>query len=457
MHESASLQIQPPALPKGGGTLNGMGESLAAAGLDGATTFTVPLPASSGRGFAPEMALSYSSAAGNSEFGMGWTCDVPAFRLRTAKGVPHYAGEDAFTGPDGEGLVPVVDAQGKPVQRTATLDGMPCNVTCCQSRIMSAMPPRMEYWQPSGSSGQQPFWIMLTPDGQRHLFGRTASGRVSDPNNASHIAVWLLQESINPAGEHIYYTWRAEDESGCDKHELEFHPDSLAGRYLAKVSYGNVTPSQTFMLNSGNVPDDSAWLFHLVFDYGERSASLRDVPAWSTTGTWQQRPDCNSRYGYGFEVRTRRICRQVLMFHRLSGLAGLDIKNEEPALVTRLILTHDLNASASLLLSVRQVAHEADGTPVTLAPLEFDYQRFIPEMNTDWLAAPQLNKLNVYQPGRWLICMGKGFRGFCTVTCRVRGGIRRPSEIHRPMMLMRLLIPHRHRCHRYLLCKITRF
>lgn len=54
MHESASLQIQPPALPKGGGTLNGMGESLAAAGLDGATTFTVPLPASSGRGFAPK-------------------------------------------------------------------------------------------------------------------------------------------------------------------------------------------------------------------------------------------------------------------------------------------------------------------------------------------------------------------------------------------------------------------
>lgn len=411
MQESASLQIQSPSFPKGGGTLTGMGESLAAAGPDGTASFTVPLPVSSGRGYAPEMSLSYSSAAGSSEFGVGWDCHLPSFSLRTAKGVPQYAGEDEFTGPEGEVLVPVVDEAGKPVQRSGTMGSLSCTVSCWQSRVTSAMPPRMEYWQPSASSGEQPFWVMLTPDGQRHLFGRTASGRVADPQRAGHIAVWLLEESISPAGEHIYYAWRAEDDAGCDKDELAQHAGTHAARYLTQVSYGNVTPSHTFMLSGGNAPADNAWLFYLVFDYGERSPSLNVVPAYTTTGSWLCRPDCVSRYVYGFEIRTRRLCRQVLMFHRLGALRGLRIENEMPALVSRLILTYDLNASAALLLSLRQVAHETDGTPVTLAPLEFDYQRFVPEMNTDWQAAPQLNKLNAYQPWQMADLYGEGLPG----------------------------------------------
>lgn len=79
MQESASLQIQSPSLPKGGGTLSGMGESLSAAGPDGTASFTVPLPVSAGRGFAPGPALSYSSEAGSSEFGMGWECQILSF------------------------------------------------------------------------------------------------------------------------------------------------------------------------------------------------------------------------------------------------------------------------------------------------------------------------------------------------------------------------------------------
>jgi hypothetical protein len=411
MQESASLQIQSPSLPKGGGTLSGMGESLSAAGPDGTASFTVPLPVSAGRGFAPGLALSYSSAAGSSEFGMGWGCQLPSFRLRTAKGVPQYAGDDEFTGPDGEVLVPVVDEAGNPVQRIGTMGSLSCTVTRWQSRVTSAMPPRMEYWQPSASSSEQPFWVMLTPDGQRHLFGRTAAARVTDPQNESHIAVWLLEESISPTGEHIYYAWCAEDDIGCDKDERVKHAGAHTARYLTQVSYGNITPSQTFMLSGGNAPADNAWLFHLVFDYGERSSSLNAVPAYTTTGSWLCRPDCVSRYGYGFEVRIRRLCRQVLMFHRLEALAGKAVQNEAPTLVSRLILTHDLNASTSLLLSVRQVAHEADGSPVTLAPLEFDYQRFVPEMNTAWRVVPQLNKLNAYQPWQMADLYGEGLPG----------------------------------------------
>lgn len=410
MQEATSIQLQPPALPKGGGTLRGMGESLSATGPDGTVSFTVPLPVSPGRGFAPEQALTYSSSAGNGPFGMGWDCHIPMFSLRTAKGVPQYNGKDEFIGPDGEVLVPVVDDAGNPVRRIDSMGDLSCVVTRWQPRVITS-PDRLEYWQPGASSHEQPFWVMMSPDGQRHLFGRTYRGRISDSQDESHIAAWLLEESVNPTGEHICYTWREEDDAGCDKDELEQHPDTWSGRYLARVCYGNIQVEPSFMLAFGEMPKDSEWLFYLVFDYGERSHSLNDVPAFTPGGSWSCRPDCTSRYGYGFEIRTRRLCHQILMYHRLEALAGQINEHEEPALVSRLILEYDLNASAALLLSVRQVAHEANGLPVALAPLEFDYQRFIPEMSTDWQVAPQPGKLNAYQPWQMADLYGEGIPG----------------------------------------------
>ncbi len=78
------------------------------------------------------------------------------------------------------------------------------------------------------------------------------------------------------------------------------------------------------MLAFGEMPKDSEWLFYLVFDYGERSHSLNDVPAFTPGGSWLCRPDCTSRYGYGFEIRTRRLCHQILMYHRLEALGGTE-------------------------------------------------------------------------------------------------------------------------------------
>lgn len=123
-----------------------------------------------------------------------------------------------------------------------------------------------------------------------------------------------------------------------------------------------------------------------MFDYGERSSSLDAIPAYMTTDSWLCRPDCVSRYsyGFGFEIRNRRLCQQVLEYNRRKALTGQSVQNEEPALVSRLILTHELNTSVSLLLSVRQVAHEANGIPVTLAPLEFYYQRFVPDFQASF-------------------------------------------------------------------------
>jgi RHS repeat-associated protein len=52
-------------------------------------------------------------------------------------------------------------------------------------------------------------------------------------------------------------------------------------------------------------------MFELAFDYGTSTASAPDQ-----VGSWARRVDPFSTYRAGFEVRTYRLCRRVLMFHR---------------------------------------------------------------------------------------------------------------------------------------------
>lgn len=413
MQNPDTLKIEKPSLPGGGGTLNGMGGALGATGPDGTASLTLPLPVSAGRGVAPGVALSYSSAAGNGAFAMGWQCEPGFISVQTAKGVPRYNGSDTFLGPDGEVLVPGMNEQGHQIQRTANVLlgialAQPHRVTRWQPRILSG-PVRLEFWQPQ-SGEDKPFWLLFAPDGQIHLFGKHDHARVADPQNTAHIARWLIEETVTPTGEHIYYYWRPEDDIGCDDNERSGHPVSTAQRYLSRISYGNIQPETSLMAITRGIPAEDTWLFHLVFDYGERDPSLQVVPGYHTSKSWRCRPDCFSRYDYGFEIRTRRLCRQVLMFHRLQTLAGHDTPDEAPALVSRLILDYDLNARVSLLLSACNVAHEDDGKPVMLPPLELEYQRVDPS-GTAWQDSPELGKFNTSQPWQLVDLYGEGLPG----------------------------------------------
>ncbi|SUG32388.1 65 kDa virulence protein [Salmonella enterica subsp. arizonae] len=111
---TASLMVTPPSLPKGGGTLSGMGEALGQAGPDGTASMTLPLPVSAGRGFAPSLSLTYSSSTGNSIFGIGWACATLRISRRTSHGVPQYNDNDEFLGPDGEVLVKTISTSQTP-------------------------------------------------------------------------------------------------------------------------------------------------------------------------------------------------------------------------------------------------------------------------------------------------------------------------------------------------------
>ncbi|WP_342227217.1 SpvB/TcaC N-terminal domain-containing protein [Rickettsiella endosymbiont of Rhagonycha lignosa] len=412
---SQDVNVASLSLPKGGGTIKGMGGNLNPAGPDGTASLSLPLPISSGRGVAPDLSLTYASRSGNGPFGMGWQCQPTSIRLRSSHGVPRYNDTDTFLDPMGEVLMIAPDDMGSADKRTSNiLQGVMLSeaytVTCYRPRIIYDF-SRLEYWQPVVEDTESPFWVMYSPDGQIHIFGKHAHARVANPTNDKQIAQWLLEETVTPSGEHIYYQYRAEDEVGCEQHEKQQHPQASAQRYLAQINYGNITPRNSLFALDEALPKDSQWLFHLVFDYGERDSSIFTVPDFQAKASWNVRPDCFSRFDYGFEVRTRRLCQQVLMFHRLQALAGEDNPAEVPALISRLILGYDLNSSLTLLISVRLLAHEDDDTPVSMPPLEFDYQRLDTTQIPVWQPMSQLAGLNGQQPYQLVDLYGEGLPG----------------------------------------------
>ncbi|WP_440862531.1 SpvB/TcaC N-terminal domain-containing protein [Symbiopectobacterium purcellii] len=415
MQNTEQPRLTPPSLPSGGGAISGLKGNIASAGPDGAAILSIPLPISAGRGYAPSLALSYHSRSGNGPFGMGWGLNLLAIRLRTLRGVPSYDGTDEYTGADGEVLVPVLTASGEPETRTATtllgVDlGGNFSVNAYRSRTEITF-SRMEIWMPVGDTGTN-FWVIYEPDGQVHLLGRNAQARISHPADASQTAVWLAESSVSQNGEQIYWQYRAENESGCDATETSAHPDATAQRYPVAAWYGNKKAART-LPGLVTVPAATDWLFILAMDYGERDTAT--APDWLMpgSGSWLCRQDSFSGYEYGFEVRTRRLCRQVLMFHCISALSGKEKETDLPKLVSCLRLDYNETSSVATLKGIQKVAYEPGGTIRSLPPLTFDWQNFIPPQAgvAEWQQRDDLANMNMLQPYQLVDLNGEGIAG----------------------------------------------
>ncbi|WMU75285.1 virulence protein (plasmid) [Enterobacter bugandensis] len=409
----SGLKLEAPSLPKGGGALTGLSGQTGAVGPDGAATLSVPLPVSAGRGYAPSLSLNYSSQAGNGPFGMGWSVNMPAIRRRTRMGAPFWTADDEFLGPDGEALLPAPGDDGKPLTeiRSALLE-TPLNtrydVSTWRSRTERDF-SRLEYWQPADDPAKPGFWVLYSPDGQAHLLGYEAQARISDPHNALHTAQWLLNASVSVTGEQIWYHWLAEDEVGCSAEEIRAHPDTTAQRYLSEVHYGNITAGRHFpCLNSGNA-GEAGWLFVLVFDYGKRSTAPETAPVFAATTKWPCRQDPFSDYKYGFEIRTRRLCRQVLMFHRLATLNGEARGKDTPVLISRLLLEYSESPFMSVLSAIRQMAFE-DTRPLSLPPLSLEWQTFSEPFPAQWQLV-DMGNMSPQQPWQYVDLWGEGVAG----------------------------------------------
>jgi YD repeat-containing protein len=395
MNGQDALTIVAPTLPKGGGAIQSIGSAWGSVGTTGAATLEVPLPISPGRGIAPALALTYASTSGNSPFGMGWSLSPPKFVRRTATGVPPYGEDDEILAPSGAVLVPARRADGTVDVDTVDRYGdLPLEVAY---EVMRYLPEvegafdRIEYWRPPTGAG---FWLVHGADGQLYLFGKRAAARIADSDpmaSGARVAEWLLEETVTPTGEHVLYEYRSEDGTGLDEQQARY--DHRTQRYLSCVRYGNVVAEAgLYLWDEVRLPAEEGWHFALVFDYGERPADT--VPRYAAATAWSVRTDPYSSFAYGFELRTWRLCRQVLMFHRFPEL-GL-----APVLVRSLILEHEHATTCTRLRAVYERAHgHPESAVAEQPPLEFAYHDFsLPRaQHTRFDHMPGLNDGQPYQ------------------------------------------------------------
>lgn len=399
--------VQAPSLPKGGGAIQGMGESLGVPGPSGQASMSLPLPISVGRGFSPMLELSYSSGSGNGVFGMGWSCSAMSVSRRTNHGVPQYAEQDEFLGPDGEVLVAALSTTEDPNPRQCNTYGtkplaQEYTVTRYLPRIESGG-DRIEHWL--GADGGE-FWLVHDLGGNLHMLGKTSAGRISDPAMPAHTAIWLLEESVAPTGEHVYYRYAAENEAGLDLSGNEASRDRAAMRYLVEALYGNLIASPDLFLWDSDSPQQQ-WLFSIVFDYGERSLDPVQAPPYVAAGAWLSRSDPFSTYAFGFELRTHRLCRQVLMFHHFPEELGAP-----QTLVARLLLEYQQQTSLSMLSAAQRFAYEPDGLLQQHPPLELLYSPSAVSVDpARWQAMPPLPGLDDGQRYQLVDLYGEGVAG----------------------------------------------
>ena len=325
-----------------------MGEKFAANPVTGTGSMSVPLATSPGRsGFGPQLSLSYDSGSGNGPFGFGWSLSVPSITRKTDKGLPKYQDadeSDVFILSGVEDLVPVfkknpdgswvLDPKGSPVIDDNERDGF--LVRRYRPRIEGLF-ARIERWT-NQTDPEDTFWRSISKDNITTWYGRTANSRIFDPTEPTHIFSWLICQSYDDKGNVIVYRYKEEDSQNVDvtqAHERNRTPDTRkANRYLKRIHYGNREPYLPALTETAwpepadpNLASDTRnYYFEVVFDYedGHYTEDNPDAdgrifarPVYSppTSAKWSARVDPFSTYRAGFEVRTYRLCRRVLMFH----------------------------------------------------------------------------------------------------------------------------------------------
>jgi RHS repeat-associated protein len=321
------------SLPKGGGAIRGIGEKFAANPLTGTASLTIPIATSPGRsGFGPRLSLTYDSGAGNGPFGFGWNLSLPAITRRTDKGLPRYQDElelDTFILAGMEDLVPVLvqDEQGRwNEQIIPPREGY--RIKSYRPRIEGLF-DRIERW--TRQSDGDTHWRTISKDNVTSLYGQTAESRVADPEDPTRVFSWLICQSQDDRGNVILYSYVGEDAANVDLSQANERNRSVperrfTNRYPARIRYGN-TPSLLVQPEVSQL----AWLFEVVFDYGEGYLQ-EDAPdaegrvfasaSMTPSGSWPSRQDPFSHYRSCFEVRTYRLCRRVLMFHHFAEELG---------------------------------------------------------------------------------------------------------------------------------------
>jgi RHS repeat-associated protein len=422
-------------LPKGGGAIRGMGEKFTANPVTGTGSMTVPIATSPGRsGFGPQLSLSYDSGAGNGPFGLGWNLSLPSITRKTDKGLPQYFDaeeSDVFILSGAEDLVPELRQDGSRFEDTTT--DAAYTIHRYRPRIEGLF-ARIERW--TRNSDGDIHWRSISKDNILTLYGKNDKSRIRDPNDPLRIFTWLICETRDDKGNAVVYDYKSEDGIGVDlaqAHERnrgdQNSPIRKANRYPKRIFYGNRVP---LLDNEGHRPrfltqadiSNADWMFEIVFDYGEGhyqtlpiDAERREYVTAFIDGSndWPIRKDPFSSYRGGFEVRTYRLCRRILMFHHFpSELEDADY------LVRSTDFTCDEKPIASFITGVTHSGYVREGTRYlrkSLPLLEFEYSKAVIGQEIQDIDPASIENLPYGADGsayQWVDLDGEGLSGVLT-------------------------------------------
>ncbi len=406
---------------------------------------SVPIATSPGRsGFGPQLSVTYDSGAGNGPFGFGWSLSLPSITRKTDKGLPRYHDQeesDVFLLSGSEDLVPVlvVDDAGRWVPETLPprrVGGQSYRIRRYRPRIEGLF-ARIERWTNVSDVGDS-FWRTISRDNVTTWYGRTSESRVSDPTDPARIFQWQICESHDDKGHVVVYGYKAEDSARILEdasgnavfraHERNRDTASRSsGRYLKRVRYGNRAPYFPELDAAIPWPTPPAaaardgsedWLFEVVFDFGEHDT---DAPTPVEAGDWPARPDPFSSYRAGFEVRTYRLCRRVLMFHHFPGEAGVDrdclVRSTDFSYSDEANPTDTRSPVYSFLTHVTHASYRRNGPGydrATLPPVTFTYSEPVVQDRIEEVDPSNLENLPMGLDGRgfrWVDLHGEGIPG----------------------------------------------
>ncbi len=401
------------SLPKGGGAISDIGEKFDVNSVTGTASFSVPVLTSPSRSdFYPKLSLSYDSGRGNGPFGLGWSLSVPAITRKTDKGLPRYReieDSDIFILSGSEDLVPILVQSGTSWTKeisSVTQNGQAYDVELYRPRVEGLF-ARIERWINQATA--EIHWRSISTANITSIYGQTASGRISDPEEGSHVFTWLLEQSYDDHGNVILYEYKREDATGVDTAAAE-EVNRLATTanfpncYLKRIYYGKT---------GAGLP--GGFSFEVVFDYGEHDLNN---PTPDEVQPWPVRADRFSNFRSCFEIRTYRLCQRVLMFHSFVELGAT------PCLVRSIDLEYAANAIATQLISITQAGYIRNANTgvyqkAVFPALEFGYSQAIVDPEVQFISADSLENIPVglddvnYQ---WIDLKSEGISGILVET-----------------------------------------
>ncbi|HMK26025.1 MAG TPA: SpvB/TcaC N-terminal domain-containing protein [Chitinophagaceae bacterium] len=393
--KSNAIEVPSVSLPKGGGALKGIDEKFSVNAVNGTAAFSVPLPFSAARGASPSLSLAYNSGAGNGIFGLGWNIGLPSIKRKTDKGLPQYIDvidSDTFLFSEAEDLVPEFkkdELTGEFIKEDGDYKIKEKDFPNTANRThtirfyrprIEGLFARIERWMENSTRIIK--WRVITKDNLTTLFGWSSNSVIADPKDNKKIFEWLPEFVFDDKGNCSHYVYKTEDNNGFNvsllhnrnRFTIEANKIKISytNIYLEKVLYGNQQPYKKF---GDPFPEESEYLFSSVFDYGTLKANDRV----DKINDWDVRTDAFSDYKAGFEIRTTRLCKRVLLFHHFPD------PNEYEGLVKSINFEYDTvtQTDFTFLKSMQSIGYikivHADNSysysQKSLPAIEFKYQK----------------------------------------------------------------------------------